>query len=133
MARLYDSTIHLLHVVEPEPAIEAFRAPFPNVKRKNEEALQKIHNLTRSFKAIGYREAVERGAVGDVMARLVVVGTHGWRGLKRLIFGSVAEQIFRRATCPVLTKKRFRPTRSIPTVVYRTQRSGTLVPTFARR
>jgi nucleotide-binding universal stress UspA family protein len=34
---------------------------------------------------------------------LIVIGTHGRRGLRKLILGSVAEQIFRHAECPVLT------------------------------
>jgi nucleotide-binding universal stress UspA family protein len=34
---------------------------------------------------------------------LLVVGTHGRHGLGKLFFGSVAEQIFRQADCPVLT------------------------------
>jgi nucleotide-binding universal stress UspA family protein len=34
---------------------------------------------------------------------LVVMGTHGRRGLKHLLMGSIAEVVFRNATCPVLT------------------------------
>ncbi len=34
---------------------------------------------------------------------LVVVGTHGRAGLRKLILGSVAEEIFRQSPCPVLT------------------------------
>jgi universal stress protein A len=34
---------------------------------------------------------------------LIVIGTHGRRGLTHLLIGSVAEKIVRRATCPVLT------------------------------
>jgi nucleotide-binding universal stress UspA family protein len=34
---------------------------------------------------------------------LVVMGTHGRRGLQRLLIGSVAEEVLRRAPCPVLT------------------------------
>jgi len=34
---------------------------------------------------------------------LVVVGTHGRRGLQRLLLGSTAEFVFRNSTCPVLT------------------------------
>jgi nucleotide-binding universal stress UspA family protein len=34
---------------------------------------------------------------------LIVMGTHGRRGLKHFLMGSVAEAIFRTATCPVLT------------------------------
>lgn len=38
----------------------------------------------------------------DVHADLVVVGTHGRRGLRRLFLGSVAEGVVRLAQCPVL-------------------------------
>jgi nucleotide-binding universal stress UspA family protein len=34
---------------------------------------------------------------------LIVIATHGWTGLRHLVFGSVAEKIVRRAQCPVLT------------------------------
>lgn len=36
-------------------------------------------------------------------ADLIVMGTHGRRGVRRLILGSVAEQVLRQAPCPVLT------------------------------
>ncbi|KAA1014302.1 universal stress protein [Paraburkholderia panacisoli] len=35
-------------------------------------------------------------------ADLVVMGTHGRRGLRRMVIGSVAERVVRYATCPVL-------------------------------
>lgn len=38
----------------------------------------------------------------DLEAELVVVGTHGRRGLRRLLLGSVAEGVVRLARCPVL-------------------------------
>ena len=34
---------------------------------------------------------------------LIVVGTHGRRGFQRMLMGSVAEEVVRRARCPVLT------------------------------
>jgi len=34
---------------------------------------------------------------------LIVAGTHGRRGLQRLLIGSVAEEVLRTASCPVLT------------------------------
>lgn len=36
---------------------------------------------------------------------LIVLGTHGRRGLKRAVLGSVAEEIVREARCPVVTVK----------------------------
>lgn len=38
-------------------------------------------------------------------ADLIVMGTHGRTGLSRLLMGSVAEAVLRRAPCPVLTLK----------------------------
>jgi hypothetical protein len=33
------------------------------------------------------------------------MGTHGWTGLRRMLMGSVAEAVVRKAHCPVLTVK----------------------------
>jgi nucleotide-binding universal stress UspA family protein len=41
----------------------------------------------------------------DDSCDLIVMGTHGRTGLRRLLMGSVAEQVVRRASCPVLTVK----------------------------
>lgn len=38
----------------------------------------------------------------EVRADLIVVGTHGHDGLRRLVLGSVAESVTRNAHCPVL-------------------------------
>lgn len=38
----------------------------------------------------------------ETRASIVVVGTHGRRGLRRLVLGSVAERVARAAPCPVL-------------------------------
>jgi nucleotide-binding universal stress UspA family protein len=34
---------------------------------------------------------------------MIVVGTHGRRGLAHVLLGSVAEKVVHRSTCPVLT------------------------------
>lgn len=54
---------------------------------------------------------IERGPLWHVLEKviqereidLIVLGTHGRRGLKKLVLGSVAEEVFRRARCPVMT------------------------------
>jgi nucleotide-binding universal stress UspA family protein len=43
---------------------------------------------------------------------LIVMGTHGRRGLRHLLMGSVAEQVVRKAPCPVLTVRGPIPTAS---------------------
>ena len=42
-------------------------------------------------------------AARDVGAELIVMGTHGRTGVKRLLLGSVAEHLLRHADCPVVT------------------------------
>jgi nucleotide-binding universal stress UspA family protein len=46
-------------------------------------------------------EIVDRAR--DLGADLIVIGTHGRRGLSHAMLGSVAERVVRRAACPVLT------------------------------
>lgn len=41
----------------------------------------------------------------EAQCDLIVMGTHGRRGLSRLLLGSVAEEVMRHAPCPVLTVK----------------------------
>jgi nucleotide-binding universal stress UspA family protein len=46
--------------------------------------------------------------LGTAVARecdLIVMGSHGRHGLRRLVQGSVTEQVIRAATCPVLVVK----------------------------
>jgi nucleotide-binding universal stress UspA family protein len=41
----------------------------------------------------------------EIKCDLIIMGTHGRRGLRRLVMGSVAEKVVRTAPCPVLTVK----------------------------
>jgi nucleotide-binding universal stress UspA family protein len=63
------------------------------------------------LKDVEHKELIEQGEVPDVLSKLVrehgidliVIGTGGRKGLGKLLLGSVAEEVFRNATCPVLT------------------------------
>ena len=51
---------------------------------------------------------------------LIVMGTHGQRGLRRLLIGSVTEEVVRTAPCPVFTIRaadRPRPARTVRTIL----------------
>jgi nucleotide-binding universal stress UspA family protein len=52
----------------------------------------------------------------DLEADLVVVGTHGRRGLRRLLLGSVAEGVVRLAPCPVLVVRPKDETGPLPSI-----------------
>ncbi len=74
---------------------------------------QQIPALIRSeaWKDVKHRELIEQGKIPEVLSRLVlkhgidliVIGTGGRRGLRKRLLGSVAEEVFRHAECPVLT------------------------------
>ncbi len=75
------------------------------------EAKEKLEQLSARFEGIPHRSYVRHGQVWNKLAAiieenavdLIVVGTHGRTGLGKLLLGSVAEDILRHATCPVLT------------------------------
>jgi len=59
---------------------------------------------------------VEIAALADqIRADLVVMGTHGRRGVAQALLGSVAEKVVRTAPCPVLTVRSPRAPRKIAT------------------
>ena len=63
--------------------------------------------------SVRYEHQLRMGAAADEIVRLaqelnadvIVIGTHGRSGLGRILMGSVAESVMRKATCPVLTVK----------------------------
>jgi nucleotide-binding universal stress UspA family protein len=77
------------------------------------DARQLVDSLAKSGALTGLRHEViiRQGEVWEELENIirqgqvdmVVLGTHGRRGLGKLILGSVAEQIFRHADCLVLT------------------------------
>ena len=53
------------------------------------------------MKGIPYAEIIKFAE--DNKADMIVIGTHGRKGLDRIIFGSTAEQVVKNSSCPVLT------------------------------
>jgi nucleotide-binding universal stress UspA family protein len=113
IAERYNSTVHMVHVLTPEPMIELPLDRYPELDADKEVAQSTMKTLLASkpFGKLAYTAVVERGQLWDVLAAIIeekridlmVIGTHGRRGLKKLVLGSVAEEIFRLASCPVLT------------------------------
>jgi nucleotide-binding universal stress UspA family protein len=110
-ARLYEAHLTVLHVLPPEPLMAMIppaqdKAAFEQARRRLSEFVPAsvIAELPCQFSVRrGHLENVipELIAEGDI--DLVVLGTHGRRGLKKVVLGSGAEKIYRSATCPVLT------------------------------
>lgn len=114
LARCYDSKVIVAHAVPIEPLVGITPVPPPaEVDLEWQDAKRGIQKYQDSKEFADFRHEfiLERGdplaVVADLIAHegvdLIVLGTHGRKGLRKLFAGSVAEQIFRKATCPVLT------------------------------
>ncbi|MGA7381688.1 MAG: universal stress protein [Terriglobales bacterium] len=110
IARLHGSKIYAVHVAPPEtslPIPEFPEDPMFNVAKRAMETLGSRSEL----KQIAHETLLRRGSVwsalSDVIRQrnidLVVLGTHGRGGIKKLVLGSVAEEVVRRVGCPVIT------------------------------
>lgn len=112
-----DATVFVLHVVEPPLLL-----PYPSVGRKGDletfsqarlkEGRQIVAQEEELFRRKGFkvRTAVEEGDPRTLIpdfanqwgVNLIVVGSHGRKGLGRFLLGSVAESVARHASCSVL-------------------------------
>ncbi len=80
----------------PEPNTERIRSMLDGV-RPSDASVPYEHRLTMGDPA---SEVVR--IADEEKVEMIVLGTHGRTGLTRLLMGSVAEIIVRRASCPVL-------------------------------
>ncbi len=115
-----EGTVHLIHVAEPN--IANVKPPddmdAPELTGNDLHKLQEfVQNRVADFKKARPKAWVPEVTIhcdtGDPAeticeyaaekdADLVVMGTHGRTGIKRLLIGSVAEKVVRGAGCPVL-------------------------------
>lgn len=113
VAREYEAKLHALHVLTPTALAYATPESAEAVIEGLEEGAQlEMQRLDSQLVGISHEAAIIRGvSVWSSVARileereidLIVLGTHGRTGAMKLLLGSVAEEIFRRASVPVLT------------------------------
>ena len=114
LARFYESKLCLAHVVSSLGLTMA--GPGASVACEEaalREAAQLDASLVRTgaLTGIQHKFIVRQGElwpelqeiIREESADLLLVGTHGRHSIAKLFFGSIAEQIFRQADCPVLT------------------------------
>ncbi|MFZ3265906.1 MAG: universal stress protein [Terriglobales bacterium] len=113
LAHRFDSTIIAVHAV-PFEALSGLAAVPPMVEFDAEwrAALQAMRNYEQvnPFTGLRHKFVLEHGPLREVIedlatqqaADLIVLGTHGRQGFRKLFAGSFAEEIFRTITCPIL-------------------------------
>jgi nucleotide-binding universal stress UspA family protein len=109
-----EAELRLLHAVSiPALGIPAMGVSYPamedSIVKEAKEALAALEVRYRGRVRIAGthlevgdpRDVIDRVAE-ETRADLIVMGTHGRRGLRRVLLGSVAEAVVRSAPCPVL-------------------------------
>ena len=115
IARRYEAQLHLFHCVDPTPfeladAAEQVQTACEDARRDLERLAEGL-GKNRAATSLRANVAVTRGnltailpqTVRDLDVDLIVVGTHGRAGWKKLVLGSMAEAVIDQSPCPVLT------------------------------
>jgi nucleotide-binding universal stress UspA family protein/quercetin dioxygenase-like cupin family protein len=115
LAKDYNARLVLLHVMRPSVA-PVLQDPVPDPLEPAESQREILGTFPWPEPSDPRVTVEHRVAEGDaaweilhlaqaIQCDLIVMGTHGRTGLNRLLTGSVAEEVLRNATCPVMTIK----------------------------
>jgi len=116
LAAKLDATIHLVSVIGipalgvPELGVAMTASMIDSMVIENQKALDEVAARKCGNVRLGQvllktgdaRDQIDQTAL-EVGADLIVMGTHGRRGVSRALLGSIAETVVRSAPCPVLT------------------------------
>lgn len=117
IAAKFEATLSLIFVVQSFDDYSGFFVPHMPIAQFQDEMLvsarQKMADFIEDNLPAGkiYESNVVAGDVAEEIigfaasskADMIIMGTHGYKGIERVLFGSVAEQIVKTAPCPVLT------------------------------
>lgn len=113
LAARLDARVHLLSVIGvpsygvPELGVGITAAMVDNLIADNQRALDQLGRekklVAETLVRVGDARDVILQTAEELKADLIVMGTHGRRGLSRALLGSVAEMIVRTSPVPVLT------------------------------
>lgn len=122
MAGKFGASMHLVFVVQNFEDYSGFFVPQMHMPNLEGELLTGAEERMAKF-VDDYREEFSRNGVtdirskvlmgdvaeqivdhaNDIMADIIIMGTHGYKGLEKIMFGSVADKVVRAALCPVTT------------------------------
>jgi len=111
LARDYCARLVVLHAAMPPTVVYGEGALPLDPEIAYREAHEELNRLAIPNNDVRAERRFEEGdpagtilrVARELPADLIVMGTHGRTGLARLLMGSVAERVMRKASCPVLT------------------------------
>lgn len=130
LARDCGARIVVLHVVPP-PTVQDPLLALDNRKEYHKNLWQSLRQMQPPDSDVHVEHRLESGDAAPeilqiaqrIKAGLIVIGTQGRTGLGRLLVGSIAEQVLRGATCPVLAVKKGAVVAKIQTILFPTDLS----------
>ena len=113
LAKDRGAKLHIVHVEEPPVAYGGGEMYYGIPEPVTEDLQRMLEEIKPPDEEVAYEHELITGdpahAIADFAKEhdidLIVMGTHGRTGLLRMLMGSVAEAVVRRAPCPVLTYK----------------------------
>jgi nucleotide-binding universal stress UspA family protein len=117
LARHHRCRLLVAHVLEIPAAAYLGGGFVPDTSSELREAQEKLRRLRLEEEGGAVEQHLLSGEPAAEIVRLaeelkcdlIVMGTHGRTGLRRLVVGSVAEGVLRTAPCPVLVTKALPP------------------------
>ena len=122
MAGKFNAAMYLVFVVQNFEDYSGFFVPqmsMPNLEAELVDGAEdKMDSFCKELQPVcdrlgvsGLHSKVFMGDVAEQIAEfadevecdLIIMGTHGYKGLEKIMFGSVADKVVRSAPCPVMT------------------------------
>jgi nucleotide-binding universal stress UspA family protein len=113
LAKESDGRLIIVHVQEAPLAYGGGEMYYGIPEPSTDELMNMLHDVKPKDSSVPVQYRLITGDPADAIVRLaeeddvdlIVLGSHGRTGLTRLLMGSVAEAIVRKAHCPVLVYK----------------------------
>ncbi len=113
LARDRGATLVIMHVEDPTMAYGGGELYYGIDEPDKQELKRMLSEVVPTDSAVAYEHRLMIGSPAHAIlemadrenADLIVMATHGRTGLFRMLMGSVAEEVVRKAKCPVLTVK----------------------------
>ena len=117
IATKFEATLSLVFVVQSFDDYSGFFVPHMPIAQFQDDMLASARKKMDNFVEDNLSADTvcsTQVSIGDVSeeiigfaqtskADMIIMGTHGYKGIERILFGSVAEQVVKTAPCPVLT------------------------------
>ncbi|MCX7990829.1 MAG: universal stress protein [Proteobacteria bacterium] len=119
LAKTFNSKLYIMHVIYEPAEFTGFYVPhisFDKIKTEIKSGAQKLMDdfISKNLKDFSnYEVIVTLGDPAEEIVKfsdekeidLIVIGSQGKKGLEKVVFGSTAEKVVKRANCPVMCIK----------------------------